>query len=106
MAEQANEALAEAGIDTVAVVSGSLREGAPDQSPYDVILIDGAVEEVPQGLLDQLAEGGRLVAVRLDGLAGFAEVYLNRNGSIGHRVAFDARIPLLPGFEKARQFTF
>ncbi len=67
---QATETLAGLDITNVAVVEAEMAEGLADQGPYDVILLEGSVSEVPQALQDQLAEGGRLVAVvRGDGWA-------------------------------------
>ena len=45
------------------VVQGPLAAGVPDEAPFDAILLNGAVPEVPQALLDQLKDGGRLVAI-------------------------------------------
>lgn len=103
---QATETLASMDITNVAVVEAALGDGLPDQGPYDVIVIEGAVSAVPQVLLDQLAEGGRLVAVIRDGLVGVAHIHTRANGVIGHRPLFDAATPVLPGFEKKKEFVF
>ena len=63
MANKAAERLAQAGIDTVAVVTGPLDAGHGPQAPYDVIVIERVVQRVPDALLAQLAPGGRLVAI-------------------------------------------
>ncbi len=63
LAELAESTLAQLGCDAVTVVRGALREGHAAKAPYDVIFIDGAVEELPAGLTDQLSEDGRLVVV-------------------------------------------
>ena len=69
--------------------------GWPGKAPYDLILIEGAVEEVPQALFDQLANGGRIVAVvKTEGM-GRATLFIERNKVISHRPAFDAAVPLL-----------
>ncbi|WP_417520067.1 protein-L-isoaspartate O-methyltransferase family protein [Minwuia sp.] len=101
----ATQILADMDITNVAVIEGDLREGLADQGPYDVILIEGAVAEVPPALLDQLAEGGRLVAVLRDGDVGVANLF-TRKGAIGRRPLFDAATPMLPGFEKKKGFVF
>lgn len=102
---RATETLAGLGIANVAVVEGELVQGMADQGPYDVILLEGAVNEVPEALLDQVAEGGRLVTVvRRDGI-GQLTVF-SRCGGIGERTLFDAATPLLPGFEKKKSFVF
>ena len=102
---RATETLAGLGIANVAVVEGELVQGMADQGPYDVILLEGAVNEVPEALLDQVAGGGRLVTVvRRDGI-GQLTVF-SRRGGIGERTLFDAATPLLPGFEKKKSFVF
>lgn len=98
--------LAEHEVDTVAVVTGDLAIGYPAQAPYDVILVLGAVAEIPEGLIAQLAEGGRLVAVVSDGKGGVA-TRVTRTGTVfGRETPFDAATPFLPGLEPKRVFTF
>jgi protein-L-isoaspartate(D-aspartate) O-methyltransferase len=106
LAEQASATLAELGCGNVEVVGGALREGHAAKAPYDVILVNGSVGEVPQALLDQLAEGGRLVAVEGHGNAGIARLFLKTTGAVTGRRAFNAAIKPLPGFEPARVFEF
>jgi protein-L-isoaspartate(D-aspartate) O-methyltransferase len=100
----ASELLADI-VGKVELVQGGLVEGVKGQAPYDVIFVNGAIEEVPQALLDQLAEGGRLVAVIKDGQSR-AWLYLKENGQVGRRPDFDAEVPLLAGFRKAMGFVF
>lgn len=91
---------------------GTLTEGYKSKAPYDVILINGGVEFVPEALTAQLAEGGRLfVIVRQYGVAhaahtGEARVYEKIRGQISHRSLFDANVKLLPGFSVPKTFTF
>lgn len=107
LAEQATKTLAQLSIDNVAVIEGDLKAGYAAQAPYDVIFISGAVPEVPSGILDQLAEGGRLacVIVREPGVGG-ATLFQRKGGSTGHTVLFDASTPLLPQFVPAPKFVF
>jgi protein-L-isoaspartate(D-aspartate) O-methyltransferase len=81
-------------------------EGHAAGAPYDLILIDGAVEEVPQAIIDQLAEGGRLAA----GIAKVAvsELSVGRRagGGFGLKAFSDASAVLLPGFAKPKGFVF
>jgi protein-L-isoaspartate(D-aspartate) O-methyltransferase len=91
---------------SVTVVQGALIEGARQEGPFDAIIVEGAIEEVPQTLLSQLAEGGRLVAVVQQGPQGKAMLYLKENGSIGGRAMFDASAPVLAGFKKMVGFIF
>lgn len=102
----ANENLAALGVDNAAVVSGELTLGYPEQGPYDVIVLNGSVERVPDALLSQLAEGGRLVAVETGDGAGRAVLYTKRDGLVGRRVLFDAAVGPLPGFRRDPGFTF
>ncbi len=106
LVQQATANLAQAGADNAAVVAGPLTQGYPAQAPYDVIVLEGAVEEVPASLLDQLAEGGRLVAVIAGRGIGKATLYSRTGGIIGHRQLFDAGVPLLPGFVREAGFVF
>lgn len=106
LAARATNALVEQEIDNVAVVIGPLEAGYPSEGPYDVIFLGGSVAEPPQALFDQLAEGGRLVAVVGDGPVGTAMVFLKHNGVHGGRAICDAAVPVLPGFEKRPAFVF
>ncbi len=102
----ASDMLQAVGASNAQVVQGSLADGDKANGPYDLILIDGAVEDVPEALLGQLADGGRLVSVIQDGPRSRAHLYVRRGGHIGDRPDFDAPAPLLPGFKKAVGFVF
>jgi protein-L-isoaspartate(D-aspartate) O-methyltransferase len=106
LAERAVSTLSRLGIDNVNVVRGRLREGYAAAAPYDVIFIDGSVQQVPEELLGQLREGGRLVAVEGHGNAGVALLFLKTTGVATGRRAFNAAIKPLPGFERAHAFEF
>ena len=86
------------------IARGKMSEGLPAKGPFDVIFLNGAVERTPDILTGQLANRGRLVCVVRDGAAGHARIYVKNDGAIGERAAFDAHLPVLPGFEKARSF--
>ena len=103
---EAERLLAEVDADNVAVVEGTLSEGAARHGPYDVILLQGAVEEIPDGLVAQLKPGGRLVAIFEGTNLGVVRVGHFFDGAISWREAFNASAPLLPGFERARDFVF
>ena len=94
------------GATNVAIVQGSLADGHRASAPYDVIVVNGAIEAPPEALLGQLAEGGRLVAIVQSGEQSRAHLYLRQNGRIGSRVAFDAWAPLLAGFRQKVGFVF
>ena len=106
MAARIAPLLGDLGIANVAAVPGPLPAGWQPAAPYDVILLDGAVEAVPEALTAQLAAGGRLVAIEKQG--GFSRaVLLRKSGEVvSRRVAFDAAAPALPGFERAAGFVF
>ena len=103
LAEQARAALAQAGA-AATVVSGALEAGALAHGPYDVILIEGGVEQVPQAIVDQLAEGGRIGAIFIQGALGKAQVGHKAGGRVTWRFAFNAAAPVLPGFARAAAF--
>ena len=99
LVEQSTKTLTDLGLDNVAVVAGEVLAGYPAQAPYDVILVEGAVPEVPPVLIEQLAEGGRLIAVvrSPDAPMGHATLIEKTDGIVGRREVFDAALPPLPG---------
>ena len=106
LADRAQSLFAEIGVDNVAVVQGPLHDGYPSQAPYDAIIIEGAVDEVPEALFGQLGNGGRLVAVIRGAAIGRAHLFVRDGEHVGGRPAFDAAIPALPGFARERGFVF
>ena len=106
MAREASETLAQAGAGNIAVASGPLAAGWAKDAPYDVIVLEGAAEVVPDSLLSQLKEGGRLVAVVGFGPMGKATLYRRTGGHAGALPVFDAAAPPLPGFAKPAAFVF
>lgn len=90
----------------IEVVDGPLEAGHKKGAPYDQILIDGAVEEIPQGIIDQLAEGGRLGTALTD--RGITRLVVGRKAGIafGYLSLADAGVPVLPGFARPKAFTF
>lgn len=95
-------------IDNAAIIQSALGEGYSKQAPYDVILINGGVEVVPQVLFDELADGGRLVTVEggTSTQPGVAVLYEKLGSRIGRRILFDAGTPLLGGFRQEAGFVF
>jgi len=89
-----------------AIAQGVLAQGHRDAAPYDVIVIEGGVEVVPEPLLAQLAEGGRLVAMFRREAQVRAVIFLNDAGHIGQRFDFDDSAALLPGFRQPAGFVF
>jgi protein-L-isoaspartate(D-aspartate) O-methyltransferase len=107
LAKRAAQTLGDLGIDNVAVVEGPLLQGYPRQAPYNAILLGGGVEHIPPAITDQLAEGGRLVAVVVPpGQAGRAVLGTRIAGTVSTRAIFDASSPILPGFTAEQGFVF
>lgn len=95
-----------AGLSNVTLMAGALEQGAAAKGPYDVILIEGAVEVEPTALLQQLAEGGRLVAVHGKGQSGRITIWTRNGGEVGSMALLNAAAPLLPQFAKTSGFVF
>lgn len=107
LADQAESALDALSVDNSVIVRGQLNEGYRKQAPYDVILIHGAVHEIPDRVAEQLADGGRLVTVEREGPGMGKAVVLERFAdAFGKRHVFDAATPVLPGFEVTPGFVF
>lgn len=106
LVKRAGELMTELGVENADVVEGPLVDGCPSQGPFDVILLDGSARVIPQSLLAQLRDGGRLVCV--DGPGGGAQaVVVTRSGDrFGRRVVFNASAPELPGFAPEPAFQF
>ncbi|HSF63442.1 MAG TPA: protein-L-isoaspartate O-methyltransferase [Paracoccaceae bacterium] len=104
LAAEAQRRLSAEGVDNAAVHAGPLAEGAARHGPYDVILIEGAVERVPEAILSQLKDGGRIAAVFMEGSLGIVRIGHKRDGAVTWRFAFNAAAPVLPGFERPRAF--
>lgn len=88
------------------VVEGPLEAGWKKAAPYDQILIDGAVEFIPDQIVDQLANGGRLGVALID--RGITRLIVGRKagGAFGYLSLSDAGVPALPGFSRPQAFTF
>ena len=104
LAAEAQRVLSQEGVDNAVVVAGPLAAGAPKHGPYDVITVEGGVEALPEALLAQLKDGGRIAAIFVDGALGTVKTGVKQDGRVVWRFAFNAAAPLLPGFERARGF--
>ena len=104
--EASAELSARAGELGIHTNSGALDAGWRKGAPYDQILIDGAVEYIPDAIIDQLADGGRLGAALLE--RGVSRLVVGRKagGAFGYLSLGDAGAPALPGFSRPRAFTF
>ena len=94
------------GAGAVKRVAGPLAAGWAAHAPYDLILIDGAVDDVPAALASQLAPTGRLIAVRMQDGFGRAVRGMLAGGQLALVAEFDCNAPLLPAFRRAPGFTF
>ena len=108
LASSAEQTIRALGIGNVHQVTGRMEDAYPADAPYDVILIEGAVQKVPATILDQLAEGGRLgtVIAAPTGMLGVAHLMVKEGGVASGRPLFDAGTPPLPGFAAPPRFTF
>lgn len=104
LAQDAVSALSDAGADNVVVEAAALATGAPQHGPYDVVVLQGAVEAIPAEILDQVKEGGRICTIFLEGPLGIVRIGYKLNAEITWRDAFNATAPVLPGFEADRAF--
>jgi protein-L-isoaspartate(D-aspartate) O-methyltransferase len=104
MAADAQRLLSEEGIDNALVIAGPLVAGAAKHAPYDAITVQGGVETVPDTLLQQLRDGGRIGVIFMDGPLGTAKIGYKSDGLITWRSAFNAAAPVLDGFRMARAF--
>jgi protein-L-isoaspartate(D-aspartate) O-methyltransferase len=109
LAAEARANVAALGAANVSVVEGPLAEGVAAKAPYSIILVDGSVPAIPDTLVKQLADEGRLAAVvagEVPGRTGQVRLGRKAHGVFSSRAIFDAGSPLLPGFEKPRAFVF
>ena len=104
MAAEATRNLADGGADNAVVIEKSLAEGAPEHGPYDAIMIEGAVQQLPDGLTDQLKEDGRIVAIFDREGAGHVRLGVKSPAGIAWRTLFDATAPVLRGFTREAEF--
>jgi len=107
LVDQMTERFSEASLDSIVAVEGKLSAGLPKQAPFDLIIVGGMVETVPDSWGDQLNEGGRLALVlQVDKDLGKARVYTKSEGALSHRDVFDCRPPKFSAFDKAPVFEF
>lgn len=107
IAATTREKLAAQGAGAVEVVVGPMEAGCPNEAPFDVVYVNGAVQKRPQALLEQLKEEGRLGVIVGDGSRTSRATLFVRSGDVfGSRAIFDAAAPLLPPFREEPGFVF
>lgn len=106
LSSQAQAQLAAEGVDNAVVVQAALAAGAPKHAPFDVIILEGGIEVLPDAIADQLKEGGRIGAIFMEGGLGIVKVGIKTDGQINWRFAFNATAPVLPGFAHKAAFAF
>jgi protein-L-isoaspartate(D-aspartate) O-methyltransferase len=104
LAAEAQKALSDAGADNVVIETADLAVGAPQHGPYDVVVLQGAVQEIPAAILDQVKDGGRICAIFIDGTLGIVRIGYKVKGKMSWRMVFNATAPVLPGFEAQNDF--
>ena len=105
LADEAQGILSREGADNVILHHGPLAEGAAQHGPYDAVVIEGAVAELPVGITDQVKEGGRIACLFMEGVLGVVRVGYKLDGAISWRFAFNASAPVLAGFERQAAFS-
>lgn len=91
-------------VDNVVLHTGPLAEGAAEHGPYDAIIIEGGIEELPSAIADQLKDGGRIACLFMEGELGVVRIGWKIDGALTWRFAFNATAPVLAGFGKKRAF--
>ncbi len=104
-AAEAQELLMETDADNAIVHTGPLADGAAEHGPYDAIMIQGGVEQVPDTLLDQLKDHGRIACIFMEGELGTVRIGHKSAGRVSWRFEFNASAPILPGFLPERAFS-
>lgn len=104
LVREAEANLPEVGALNVVVHEGPPAEGAAEHGPYDAIIIEGGVEDLPEALTDQLKDGGRIACLFMDGALGRMRLGIKLAGHVSWRFEFNASAPVLPGFGRAAAF--
>ena len=106
LVEKANDLLADLDIGNAAVLAGELSDGVASEAPFDVIVLEGAVDEVPPQLLKQLRDDGRLVAMAIEGATCTARIYVKTGNDIAMRRSYNAVMPALVPSKGRPEFAF
>src|SRR5690606_1108884 len=103
---EARKALSAAGVSNAEIVVSSFDDVEPHARGFDVIVLEGAVDEVPHGLFKLLREGGRLVALIRRGPTAVANVFVKTGDTVNSRAEFNTSLPPLTTAKKADEFVF
>lgn len=106
LASEAEAALSAQQVDNAMIVQAPLVAGSPKHGPFDAIVIFGGVSQIPQSVVDQLKENGRIMAIFMKGALGEARLGRKIDGRVSWRMDFNATAPVLPGFAAAPAFEF
>lgn len=106
LAREAEAALAAQQVDNAMLLQAPLTDGSAKHGPFDAIVVSGGVETLAPGLIDQLKEGGRIMAIFMDGPLGEARLGRKIDGRVSWRMEFNATASVLPGFARAPDFVF
>tara|TARA_B100000989_G_scaffold142871_1_gene106404 strand:+ start:286 stop:936 length:651 start_codon:yes stop_codon:yes gene_type:complete len=104
--EASEKSIKENNINNVVFFNNEIAKGCLEQSPFNAIIIEGAVEEVPKNIVDQLESGGRMIAIISDNGACTAKMYKKRGQSISTSKLFNCSIPVLNSFKMKNSFSF
>ncbi len=106
LVQRANDAFVQLGITAATAKVAKPADGNRENAPYDVIVLEGASEVVPEELYRQLKDGGRLVGIMPSGQLQRATIVTRSRDDFGTRVLFDASEPVLPGLQLVPEFAF
>ncbi len=107
--DKATKLWTQLGACNIVLEDGDLVNGVPEQAPYSLIIINGAVSEVPNKIIDQMDVGGRLITVVRQSFShiGRATLFIkSQNGDVSSKILFEANIPFLKCFEPSLEFAF
>ena len=108
MVEKAQNNMSKLGIGNVAFVKSRLQDGLASEAPFDIMLIEGGVEAIPDALFEQLSDGGRIAAIYrpVGKEVGEACIWTKTGKNISANQIFTAQVPVLEEFKVKPKFTF
>ena len=103
---RAQKILSETAIDNTVIYEGKLSEGIDYNEKVDALIIQGGIEKIPSKIKDQVKDGGRVVAIFVDGYKGECRLGIKNNDEILWNYGFNAHAPLLNDFSIKKKFIF